>query len=104
VFPHQPAVITRRSNPPMNNQHTTAPDAEGESPASMTEQFLTFHRANPHVYTTLRDLELNNNHKAFYARALMHFEKDLVGIFDLRRAPEADAWIASVRGDGEAVA
>jgi hypothetical protein len=27
----------------------------------------------------------------------MHFEKDLAGIFDLRRAPEADAWIAQYK-------
>lgn len=39
--------------------------------------------------------ELNNDFKAFYARALMHFEKDLRNLFDLRRAPEADAWIAT---------
>lgn len=39
--------------------------------------------------------ELNDHHQAFYARALMRFEPDLDGLFDLRRAPEADAWIAS---------
>lgn len=41
--------------------------------------------------------ELNNNHAAFYARALMHFEPELRGLFELRKAPAADAWIASVR-------
>lgn len=39
--------------------------------------------------------ELNNNFTPFYARALMHFEPDLAGIFNLRRAAEADAWIAT---------
>lgn len=40
--------------------------------------------------------ELNDHHQAFYARALMHFEPELAGMFNLRTAPEADAWIASL--------
>jgi hypothetical protein len=108
---------------------STVPETDNKATLTHTEAFLEFHRNNPQVYVTLRDLarewtnggktkcgiellwntcrwrlslaikgdaqfELNNNHKSFYARALMHFEKDLAGIFDLRRAPEADAWIA----------
>lgn len=43
--------------------------------------------------------ELNNDFKSFYSRALMYFEPDLAGLFDLRRAPEADAWIAQYTGE-----
>lgn len=44
--------------------------------------------------------ELNDHFQAYYSRALMHFEPDLAGLFDLRRAPAADAWIAQYqRGD-----
>jgi hypothetical protein len=99
---------------------------------TLTEAFLDFHAANPHVYIALRDLarewraegkvkcgmgllyntarwrlslrtrgeevfELNDHYQAFYSRALMHFEAELDGLFNLRRAPEADAWIADVR-------
>lgn len=39
--------------------------------------------------------ELNDHHQAFYARALMRFEPRLAGMFDIRRSPEADAWIAT---------
>ena len=50
------------------------------------------------------DVFLLNDHAiAFYARALMRFEPDLAGMFDLRRAPEADAWIAQYQR-GTAVA
>lgn len=38
--------------------------------------------------------ELNDHYQAFYARALMHFRPELDGMFELRRAAEADAWIA----------
>lgn len=40
--------------------------------------------------------ELNDHYQAFYARALMRFEPDLAGLFNLRAAPEADRWIASL--------
>lgn len=43
--------------------------------------------------------ELNNNYKSFYSRALMFFEPELKGLFDLRRAPEADRWIAQFQGE-----
>lgn len=39
--------------------------------------------------------ELNDHYQAYYARALMRFEADLDGMFDTRRAPAADAWIAT---------
>lgn len=107
---------------------------------SLTDRFLAFHAANPHVYFTLRDLarewiretgkekcsitllynkarwelairshgeddyELNDHYQAFYARALMQFEVDLAGLFHLRRAPEADRWIAQYQDDDEAAA
>lgn len=38
--------------------------------------------------------ELNDHYQAFYARALMHFVPELDGMFEVRRAAEADAWIA----------
>lgn len=41
--------------------------------------------------------ELNDHYQAFYSRALMFFETELAGMFDTRRAPEADRWIDSVR-------
>lgn len=41
--------------------------------------------------------ELNDHHQAFYSRALMHFEPDLAGLFELRRAAAADAWIGQYR-------
>lgn len=41
--------------------------------------------------------ELNNNNAAFYARALMHYEPELRGLFETRKAPAADAWIQTVR-------
>lgn len=37
--------------------------------------------------------ELNDHYVPFYSRALMHYEPELRGMFALRRAPEADAWI-----------
>lgn len=37
---------------------------------------------------------LNNNHQAYYSRLLMAQEPDLVGMFETRRSPEADEWIA----------
>lgn len=39
--------------------------------------------------------EMNDHYQAFYARALMHFNPELAGLFDLRRAPEADTWIGA---------
>ncbi|MEU7817073.1 hypothetical protein [Pseudonocardia sp. NPDC049154] len=103
---------------------------EPDRAQTMTEAFLEFHRANPHVYRALRDLarnwltqgktkcsitllynvarwslslrtegegmfELNDHYQAYYARALMRFEPDLAGMFNIRTAPEADSWIAS---------
>jgi len=37
---------------------------------------------------------LSQNHRAFYARAIMLKERDLAGVFTLKAAPEADAWAA----------
>lgn len=39
------------------------------------------------------DYKLNQNHAAYYARLIMAQEPDLEGFFDLRDAPEPDAWI-----------
>jgi hypothetical protein len=39
------------------------------------------------------DYKLNNNFRAYYSRMIMHFEHDLVGMFQLRKAPDADAWL-----------
>lgn len=44
---------------------------------------------------------LNDHHKPYYARALMFFEPDLDGLFEIR-ASEADRWIASLQGEGGA--
>lgn len=46
--------------------------------------------------------ELNNDFGAFYARLIMLLERDLRGVFQLRKAPEADAWIEYLRLFGEA--
>lgn len=46
--------------------------------------------------------ELNDAYQAFYSRALMHFEPELAGLFNLRQAPEADAWAATLPTPGRA--
>ena len=40
------------------------------------------------------EFKLNNSHRAFYSRLLMLNHPELSDLFDLRYAPEADAWIA----------
>jgi hypothetical protein len=57
--------------------------------------------------TTMRmvgdgQFELNDHHASFYVRALMHFHPELDGMFELRSAPEADAWIAQYKGQAAA--
>ncbi|MFI6270715.1 hypothetical protein [Micromonospora zamorensis] len=37
---------------------------------------------------------LNNNYRPYYSRLLMAQEPDLAGMFEIRRSPEADEWIA----------
>lgn len=49
---------------------------------------------------TGEDPEINNDHAAYYARLLMLQEPDLAGMFEIRRAPEADQWIAILRHVG----
>jgi hypothetical protein len=44
------------------------------------------------IATSDADFKLNNNYRSWYARLIMHQEKDLIGIFDLRKS-EADSWI-----------
>ncbi len=44
------------------------------------------------IATSDADYRLNNNYRAWYARLIMHQERDLAGVFDLR-ASEADSWI-----------
>lgn len=39
--------------------------------------------------------KLNDHHGAYYARLLMRIAPELEGLFELRRAPEADAWVAT---------
>lgn len=51
------------------------------------------------IETTGEPFKLNDHDRSFYARLIMARESDLVGIFDLRRAAEADAWIASFDED-----
>lgn len=52
---------------------------------------------------TGEDPEINNDFAAYYARLLMFQEADLAGVFEIRRSPEADAWIAVRRHvDGRA--
>ena len=43
--------------------------------------------------------ELNDLWQSWYARALMHFVPELDGMFETRRAPEADAWIARLKNE-----
>jgi hypothetical protein len=46
--------------------------------------------------TTGVDYKLNDHFTSFYARLIEHQEPDLRGLFELRKSPEADAWIARV--------
>lgn len=48
------------------------------------------------IVTDDPDYKLNNDHRAYYARLIMRQERDLTGLFDLRRSPEADQWIRGV--------
>lgn len=48
--------------------------------------------------------EMNDHHMAFYARALMHYEADLDGLFDTRKSIEADAWIEQIQATEKTVA
>lgn len=43
------------------------------------------------------DFKINNDFAAYYARLIMHSEPDMRGFFQLRRADEADVWIAEKR-------
>lgn len=47
------------------------------------------------IQTRSADYKLNNDFGAFLARLLMHDHPDLDGVFELRRADEADQWIAA---------
>lgn len=40
---------------------------------------------------------INDHYVPYYSRLVMWQEPDLADLFDLRRAPEADAWIAEKR-------
>lgn len=40
---------------------------------------------------------VNDHYQAYYARLVMWLEPDLADIFDTRRSPDADAWIASLK-------
>jgi hypothetical protein len=42
------------------------------------------------------DYKLNDHFTSFYARLIERQEPDLRGLFELRKSPEADAWIARV--------
>lgn len=91
-----------------------------EDERELRDNFVRFHRQNPHVYSHLvrlarrwqrrqpgtkcgigmlfevcrwqlglrgegEPLALNNNYRAFYARLIMSRERDLAGLFNLRR-------------------
>lgn len=43
------------------------------------------------------EFEINNSFTPYYARLIMLQEPDLDAVFDIRRAPEPDAWIADRR-------
>lgn len=43
------------------------------------------------------EFEINNTYRAYYARLIMWQEPDLHDVFDLRHAPEPDAWIADLK-------
>lgn len=46
--------------------------------------------------------DLNNNHRSFYAHALMHYEPELRGLFETRSTSKAAReWIAAVRRGDE---
>lgn len=57
------------------------------------QQLIEAFRWHTHMRTRSTDFKINNNHAAFYARALDWFEADLRGKFQMRRSDEADAWI-----------
>jgi hypothetical protein len=46
--------------------------------------------------------ELNDHYQAYYARALMQFVPELAGMFEIRRAPQADRWIATYQDQAAA--
>ena len=48
------------------------------------------------------EFKINNSFAPFYARLIMLREPDLGGFFRLRKAEEADAWIASMTTDAAA--
>ena len=41
---------------------------------------------------------INDHYVPYYSRLIQFREADLRGIFDTRSSPEADAWIAAVKG------
>lgn len=45
------------------------------------------------VTTSAEDYRLNDHYTSFYARLIANQEADLTHLFELRRSPEADAWI-----------
>ena len=48
------------------------------------------------ITTTGVDYKLNDHYPPYYARLIAHQEPDLRGLFELRKSPEADAWIKRV--------
>ena len=45
--------------------------------------------------TTGDDKLMNNNFRSLYSRLIMASEPELAGAWEIRRSPEADAWIAA---------
>lgn len=43
--------------------------------------------------------EINNDFRPYYSRLIMFLEPDLADVFELRRAPEAEAWIRGLRDE-----
>ena len=46
---------------------------------------------------TDEEFKVNNDFAAYYSRLIMWQEPDLAGVIPIRRSPEADAWITSIK-------
>lgn len=45
------------------------------------------------LHTSGEDYKLNDHYTSFYVRLIVTTQPDLADMFELRRSPEADAWI-----------
>jgi DNA-binding GntR family transcriptional regulator len=60
------------------------------------QQLIEAARWNHSIRTRSADFKINNDYGSFLARLLMHDHADLVDVFDIRRADEADEWISNL--------